>query len=400
METFQTINVASSGIAKVGGGVRLGNLATALYNNGKRATSHGTCPGVGIGGHFTHGGYGFSSRAWGLAMDNIVGLDVVLANGTAVHASSTTQSDLYYALRGAADSFGIVTTFYIKTRAAPSQVTNWSFLLPNVFISGKVFAKTFLAIQSFTQDASIINRNLGFNIYLDGYSFNFRGTYLGPISTFNAIILPSILRILPPGSSQTISQTTWLQSLAILAGTEPLSQSPTNYVQHDSFFAKSLVVPTSTPLTKAALIAYYNHFTTSAAAFDELENDGAGWFAIFDLYGGPDSQINNPSSEAAAAAYPLRSSLWTIQQYGFVATSTETFPMATIQPFVEGLNSAIIDAMPQASFAAYANYMDPSLTSEVAHSLYYGADIYARLVALKQELDPVMVFWNPLGVGT
>ncbi|KLU86886.1 hypothetical protein MAPG_05893, partial [Magnaporthiopsis poae ATCC 64411] len=79
---------ASSGIARVGGGVRLGNLATALYNQGRRAVSHGTCPGVGIGGHFTHGGFGFSSRAWGLALDSIVALDVVLANGTAVRASA------------------------------------------------------------------------------------------------------------------------------------------------------------------------------------------------------------------------------------------------------------------------------------------------------------------------
>ena len=47
---------ASTNVAKVGGGVRLGNLAQGVYDQGKRAISHGTCPGVGIGGHFTHGG--------------------------------------------------------------------------------------------------------------------------------------------------------------------------------------------------------------------------------------------------------------------------------------------------------------------------------------------------------
>ncbi|KAL8725979.1 MAG: hypothetical protein Q9166_007013 [cf. Caloplaca sp. 2 TL-2023] len=56
LETFQAIGVDSKGIAQVGAGVRLGNLATGIYNQGKRALPHGVCPGVGIGGHATHGG--------------------------------------------------------------------------------------------------------------------------------------------------------------------------------------------------------------------------------------------------------------------------------------------------------------------------------------------------------
>lgn len=51
---------------------------------------------VGIGGHFTHGGYGHDSRMWGLALDTIVGLDVVLANGSFVHATSTAYPEIYY----------------------------------------------------------------------------------------------------------------------------------------------------------------------------------------------------------------------------------------------------------------------------------------------------------------
>ena len=57
LEAFQATVVNSKGIAQVGGGVRLGNLATAIYNQNKRALPHGTCPGVGIGGHASHGGY-------------------------------------------------------------------------------------------------------------------------------------------------------------------------------------------------------------------------------------------------------------------------------------------------------------------------------------------------------
>lgn len=96
LQQFQNITVDKEGIAMVGGGVRLGNLALGLYNQSQRAVPHGTCPGVGIGGHMTHGGYGYDSRAWGLALDSIIGLDVVLANGSFVHASSTQYADIYW----------------------------------------------------------------------------------------------------------------------------------------------------------------------------------------------------------------------------------------------------------------------------------------------------------------
>ena len=51
---------------------------------------------VGIGGHATHGGFGFTSRMWGMTLDTIVKLDVVLANGTITTATSTVNSELFW----------------------------------------------------------------------------------------------------------------------------------------------------------------------------------------------------------------------------------------------------------------------------------------------------------------
>lgn len=98
LENFQEITLDGQFVAKVGAGVRLGNLALSIYNqnNAKRALSHGTCPGVGIGGHATHGGYGYVSRAWGLALDAIIALDVVLANGSSIHVTSESYPDIFY----------------------------------------------------------------------------------------------------------------------------------------------------------------------------------------------------------------------------------------------------------------------------------------------------------------
>jgi hypothetical protein len=68
-------------IASIEAGARLGDIMMELSRNG-RAMSHGTCPTVGIGGHATHGGIGFTCRKWGATTDAIVSMDVVLADGT------------------------------------------------------------------------------------------------------------------------------------------------------------------------------------------------------------------------------------------------------------------------------------------------------------------------------
>lgn len=96
LENFQEISVDANFVAKVGGGVRLGNLALGIYNKAQRALPHGTCPGVGLGGHATHGGFGYSSRNWGLTLDTITAMDVTLANGSSIKTSKTSYPDIFY----------------------------------------------------------------------------------------------------------------------------------------------------------------------------------------------------------------------------------------------------------------------------------------------------------------
>jgi FAD/FMN-containing dehydrogenase len=119
----ETGDVLNGIIAKVGGGVRLENMAQKIYEQGKRALPHGTGSAVGIGGHATLGGYGYVSRAWGLALDRIVALDVVLANGQILHASAKENEDIFWAARRAAHSICIVLNFFMRTEEAPKEVT-------------------------------------------------------------------------------------------------------------------------------------------------------------------------------------------------------------------------------------------------------------------------------------
>lgn len=97
-------------LVRVGGGATWGQVATALAPHGL-AISSGDTKSVGVGGLTLGGGIGWKVRSRGLALDNLVGAEVVTAGGVVVHASVDEHPDLFWALRGGGGNFGIVTAF-------------------------------------------------------------------------------------------------------------------------------------------------------------------------------------------------------------------------------------------------------------------------------------------------
>ncbi|KDQ27404.1 hypothetical protein PLEOSDRAFT_1104095 [Pleurotus ostreatus PC15] len=72
-------------------------------------------PGVGVGGFLLGGGVSFLSTEHGLGSDNVLDYEVVLSNGSIVHANKAERSDLFWALKGGSTNYGIVTRFLIPT---------------------------------------------------------------------------------------------------------------------------------------------------------------------------------------------------------------------------------------------------------------------------------------------
>ncbi|KAL3419893.1 hypothetical protein PVAG01_08392 [Phlyctema vagabunda] len=392
LQKFNSIELdTSTNVAAVGGGVRLGNLGVGIYNQGKRCLPHGTYPGVGIGGHYTHGGFGFASRRYGLALDTIVALDVVLANGSCIHATPTSYPDIYFALRGAADSFGIVTTFHLQTQPAPDSLVSWSASFASALSSVEKAAEVILRLQSFAQTSTLMDRNLTVEAYVDIYgNYTLSGWYFGAEDLFNGTILPALIQGMPTPDSVTIQSLGWIEALKSIAQGASLTMPTSGYDAHQTFYAKSLVTRESKPLTKAAVTSVFEYLIEKGLT------SSYPWNVFFDLYGGIDSQINVPSVDSSAYAH--RDSLFTIQM---VASTADSLPpwSASITSLVAGISTSIADAQPDGDFLSYPNYLDTEYTATEAANLYCGASVYEKLAAIKSVVDPKSLFWNPQAVG-
>ncbi|RWW43162.1 hypothetical protein BHE74_00051214, partial [Ensete ventricosum] len=110
--------------AWVQAGATLGEVYyTIAEKNRTVGFSAGTCPTVGVGGHFSGGGIGTLSRKYGTSADNIVDARLVDVNGRILDRQSMGE-DYFWAIRGGgAASFGIVLSYKIELNYVPPIVT-------------------------------------------------------------------------------------------------------------------------------------------------------------------------------------------------------------------------------------------------------------------------------------
>jgi FAD/FMN-containing dehydrogenase len=120
LDTIEVDPVAKT--ARVGGGAVWGAFDAATQEHGLH-TPGGRVTTTGIGGFTTGGGYGWTSSKHGLACDNLVSAEVVLADGSVVDASEDENADLFWGIRGGGGNLGIVTEFVFRLHELGPAVT-------------------------------------------------------------------------------------------------------------------------------------------------------------------------------------------------------------------------------------------------------------------------------------
>tara|TARA_R110002003_G_scaffold96_10_gene7481 strand:+ start:23133 stop:24065 length:933 start_codon:yes stop_codon:yes gene_type:complete len=137
MRGLNSFNIApDETYVTVGGGIKGTEIRNQLWEKNKW-TVHGCCECPGLTAVALGGGHGLLQGRYGLLSDQILALNVVLANATAIKVSNTSHPDLFWAMQGAGHNFGIVTSLDYKI-----------YNIPNTDVGGRIWSYEMLTYDA------------------------------------------------------------------------------------------------------------------------------------------------------------------------------------------------------------------------------------------------------------
>lgn len=233
MADFRSVRVdKAAATAWVDSGATIGELYYAIGKASKQlAFSAGLCPTIGVGGHFSGGGFGMLLRKYGAAIDSVLDATLVDANGRLLDRDSM-GSDLFWAIRGGGSlSFGIVLSWKVKLVPVPATVTMFS--VPKPVDQGAV------DILTRWQDvAPALPEDLFIRVLVQKEVANFQSMFLG---TCDALLPLMRSRFPELGMNRShCKEMTWIQSVPyIYLGSSATVEDILNRTASTSSFNKA-----------------------------------------------------------------------------------------------------------------------------------------------------------------
>mgnify|MGYP006081550197 CR=1 FL=1 len=173
-------------IASVEGGAQLGNMDRMTQPLGLGTTA-GVVSHTGVGGLTLGGGMGRLQRRFGLAIDNVLGVEIVTADGKLLRANEKENPDLYWGVRGGGGNFGVVTKFFFRLHPMNQTILNFFFSIPMEY--AKDALKLYFDFSmSAREDVFAMG---GVSMQPDGTgNARISGNYFGPFSEIDQMLRP------------------------------------------------------------------------------------------------------------------------------------------------------------------------------------------------------------------
>jgi FAD/FMN-containing dehydrogenase len=369
----------------VGAGIRHADFYAGLAGHGV-AVPGGSCPTVGLGGLVLGGGVGVVSRAYGLTSDNLVGVQVVTADGRIRDCSAGQEPDLFWACRGGGGgNFGVATSFRLRTRPAPTV---------SLFYLAWPWSRAARVVQAWQGWAPNAPDPLWSTCKLlagggrEAPSVFAAGTYLGSAADAQPLLDQLVARVGADPISHSLRTQGYLAAMLTEAGCAGRTvtechlpgQLAGGRLSRESEVAASHFF--GRPVPAAGLAA----MVAGVVARGGIGGGGEGGISM-DALGGAVNRI-----APGATAFVHRDSLFLAQLTSTWAAGAAPGAVADQQRWLTGFRDTLA---PYANGEAYQNYIDP--TRSDWRRAYYGAN-YTRLARVKAALDPGSLFRLPQGV--